>query len=81
MAEGNVSGPPLPTVKTNKPASEALLNEKVRRTDIWLAGEVLQLLWRERVKAWTFDALLPQVASKRATNGSLQRCRIFSMCC
>jgi len=28
MADGNVSGPPLPTVKTNKPVSEALLNEK-----------------------------------------------------
>jgi hypothetical protein len=34
MAEGNVSGPRLPPVKTNKPVSEALLNEKVPRPNI-----------------------------------------------
>jgi hypothetical protein len=31
MAEKNVSGPPVPTAKSTKPVSEALLNEKVRR--------------------------------------------------
>jgi hypothetical protein len=30
MAEKNVSGPPVPTAKSPKPVSEALLNEKVR---------------------------------------------------
>lgn len=32
MAEKNVSGPPLPTARSAKPVSEALLNEKVRGT-------------------------------------------------
>lgn len=30
MAENNVSGPPIPTARSSKPVSEALLNEKVR---------------------------------------------------
>ena len=30
MADENVSGPPLPVARSNKPVSEALLNEKVR---------------------------------------------------
>lgn len=32
MAEKNVSGPPLPTARSTKPVSEALLNEKVRES-------------------------------------------------
>ena len=29
MTEKNVSGPPVPTARSTKPVSEALLNEKV----------------------------------------------------
>ena len=57
MAEGNVSGPPLPTVKTNKPVSEALLNEKVRRTAILSSTEALQLLWPNKLEVWASGAL------------------------
>jgi len=51
MAEGNVSDPPLPTAKTNKPVSEALLNEKVRQPDIKFAEQALQLLWHKDFQA------------------------------
>ncbi|ERF73972.1 hypothetical protein EPUS_07823 [Endocarpon pusillum Z07020] len=34
MAEKNVSGPPVPTARSPKPVSEALLNEKVREASL-----------------------------------------------
>ena len=57
MAEDNVSGPPLPTVKTNKPVSEALLNEKVCRPDLQSTEGALQLLWHKEVETRAPEAL------------------------
>jgi hypothetical protein len=56
MADGNVSGPPLPTGKSNKPVSEALLNEKVCEQGSRGYAKPVKLLDQPKTVPWTPSA-------------------------
>jgi hypothetical protein len=86
MAEGNVSGPPLPTVKTNKPVSEALLNEKVCRPGFRFNMGAVQLLWYKDIETCTLRQPVAACLKHTCHNWILKRAQIFEalltrVCC
>ncbi len=63
MAEKNVSGPPVPTARSTKPVSEALLNEKVR-------GAALS---KSHTNAALRSSMLYRLSSENALKFALRR--------